>query len=110
MEKQVEKINSQVKNIGDNEKESIQLFKEKCKGTPINESTNFYELSKYFSINDFNELLNQIQVEFEKQEYEQLFKNYEEYYDIFKNYFDSMLELIVFEYQLVKIYTIDRDD
>ena len=54
--------------------------------------------------------MNQIQVEFEKQEYEQLFKNYEEYYDIFKNYFDSMLELIVFEYQLVKIYTIDRDD
>ena len=54
--------------------------------------------------------MNQIQVEFEKQEYDQLFKDYEEYYNIFENYFDSMLALTVFEYQLVKIYTIDRDD
>ena len=108
--KKVEKTNSLVKNIEDNEKEIIQLFEEKCKGTPINEFTNFYELSKSFSINDFNELLNQLQVKFDKQQYEQLFKNYEEYYNIFENYFDSMLQLTVFEYQLVKIYTIDRDD
>ena len=54
--------------------------------------------------------MNQIQVEFEKQEHAQLFKDYEEYYDIFEKYFDSMLELTIFEYQLVKIYTIDRDD
>ena len=92
----VEKINSQVKNIEDNEKEIIQLFKEKYKGIPINEFTNFYELSKSFSINHFNELLNQIQVDCEKQEYDQLFKDYKEYYNIFENYFDSMLKLTVF--------------
>ena len=108
--KKVQMINPIVKNIEDCEKEIIQAFEEKCKGTPINETTNFYELSKSFSVNDFNELMNQIQIQSEIQEHDQLLKNYQEYYDIFGSFFENMLALSVFEFQLVKIYTIDRDD
>ena len=108
--KKVKQSNALVKNIEDCEKEIIQAFQEKCNGIPINELTNFYELSKSFSVNDFNELMNQIQVQSEIQEHEQLLKNYQEYYDIFESFFDNMLALSVFEYQLIKIYTIDRDD
>ena len=54
--KKVKNSNSLIKNIEDCEKDIIQAFEEKCKGTPINELTNFYELSKSFSTNDFNEL------------------------------------------------------
>ena len=108
--KKVQMINPIVKNIEDCEKEIIQAFEEKCKGTPINEATNFYELSKSFSVNDFNELMNQIQIQSEIQEHDQLLKNYQEYYDIFGSFFENMLALSVFEFQLVKIYTIDRDD
>ena len=106
----MQKVNPLVKNIEDCEKEIIQAFEEKCKGTPINETTNFYELSKYFSVNDFNELMNQIQIQSEIQEHDQLLKNYQEYYDIFGSFFENILALSVFEFQLVKIYTIDRDD
>ena len=108
--KKVQMANPIVKNIEDCEKEIIQAFEEKCKGTPINETTNFYELSKSFSVNDFNELMNQIQIQSEIQEHDQLLKNYQEYYDIFGSFFENMLALSVFEFQLVKIYTIDRDD
>ena len=108
--KKVKNSNSLIKNIEDCEKDIIQAFEEKCRGTPINELTNFYELSKSFSINDFNELMNYIQVQSDLQEHEQLLKNFQEYYDIFGSFFDNMLALSVFEYQLVRIYTIDRDD
>ena len=108
--KKVKKTIPLVKDIEDCEKEIIQAFEEKCKGNSINEFTNFYEISKSFSINDFNELINQIQVQNAIQEHSQLFKNYQEYYDIFDASFDNILALSVFEYQLVKIYTIDRDD
>lgn len=99
-----------VKNIEDSEKEIIQLFEEKVKGTPINEETNFYELSKSFSANDLNALFEQLQKEKDILEHNQLLKNYSEYYDIFGVFFDKALSLSVFEYQLVKIYTVDRDD
>ena len=99
-----------VKNIEDSEREIIQLFEEKVKGTPINEETNFYELSKSFSANDLNALFEQLQIEKDIQEHNQLLKNYSEYYDIFGDFFDKALSLSVFEYQLVKIYVVDRDD
>lgn len=99
-----------VKNIEDSEKEIIQLFEEKVKGTPINEETNFYELSKSFSANDLNALFEQLQKEKDILEHNQLLKNYSEYYDIFGVFFDKALSLSVFEYQLVKIYVVDRDD
>ena len=54
--------------------------------------------------------MNYIQVQSDLQEHEQLLKNFQEYYDIFGSFFDNMLALSVFEYQLVRIYTIDRDD
>ena len=54
--------------------------------------------------------MNQIQIQSEIQEHDQLLKNYQEYYDIFGSFFENMLTLSVFEFQLVKIYTIDRDD
>ena len=54
--------------------------------------------------------MEQLQNQTQLQEHEQLFKNYQEYYDIFGSFFEEMLALSVFEYQLVKIYTIDRDD
>ena len=108
--KKVKKCDMYVKNIEDCEKEIIQAFSEKCKGIPINEQTNFYEFAKSFSINDFNELMYQINLQSEIQEHDQLLKNYKEYYDIFDLYFDELLSYSVFEYQLVKIYTIDRDD
>ena len=107
---EVKKCDIYVKNIEDCEKEIIQAFSEKCKGIPINEETNFYEIAKSFSINDFNELMYQIQLQNEIQEHDQLLKNYQEYYEIFDTFFDKMLSLSVFEYQLVKIYTLDRDD
>ena len=99
-----------VKNIEDSGKEIIQLFEEKVKGTPVGEETNFYELAKSFSVNDLNELFDQLQIEKDNQEHNQLLKDYSEYYDIFGDVFDKALSLSVFEYQLVKIYVVDRDD
>jgi len=100
-----------VKDIKDSEHEIIQIFQEKVKGEPIDEKTNFYELSKSFSMNDLNEVIDSLQLEdIEKQEYNQLLKNYGEYYDIFGESFEKALTYTIFEYQLVNIYTVDRDD
>ena len=107
----VNAVNEFIKDIYDSEKEIIQKFEEKLKGNPINQNTNFYEAAKSFSMNDFEELINYIsQDELTKQEYNQLLKNYEEYYNIFEKGFEKALAFSIFEYQLVKIYTIDRDD
>ena len=104
-------VNEFIKDINDSEKEIIQQFEEKLKGNDIIQNTNFYEAAKSFSMNDFEELINYIsQDELTKQEYNQLLKNYEEYYNIFERYFEKALAFSIFEYQLVKIYTIDRDD
>ena len=104
-------VNEFVKDIETSEKEIIQIFKEKVKGEEINEKTNFYEASKSFSINDFNEVIDYLSKEdLAKQEYEQLVKNYGEYYNIFQNDFEKALTFSIFEYQLIRIYTIDRDD
>ena len=108
--KKPEFVAEYVKNIEDSGKEIIQLFEEKIKGTPVNELTNFYELSKSFSVNDLNELFDQLQVEKNTQEHNQLLKDYSEYYHIFGEFFDKALALSVFEYQLVKIYVVDRND
>ena len=62
-------------------------------------------------MNDFVDLINNISKdELIKQEYNQLLKNYGEYYNIFGRDFEKALAFSIFEYQLVKIYTIDRDD
>ena len=45
-----------------------------------------------------------------KQEYDIIKKNFSEYYDLFEKHFDKALALTVFEYQLVYIYTLDRED
>ena len=104
-------VNRFVKDIDESEKEIIQIFQEKVKGEEINEKTNFYEASKSFSINDFNEVIDYLSTEdLAKQEYEQLLKNYGEYYNIFERDFEKALAFSIFEYQLVRIYTIDRDD
>ena len=100
-----------VKDIETSEKEIIQIFTEKVKGEEINEKTNFYEASKSFSLNDFNEVIEYISKEdLAKQEYDQLIKNYGEYYNIFEKDFEKALTFSIFEYQLIRIYTIDRDD
>lgn len=39
-----------------------------------------------------------------------MLKNYEEYYNIFERAFEKALAFSIFTYQLVKFYTIDRDD
>ena len=66
-------MNKFVKDIDESEKEIIQIFQEKVKGEEINEKTNFYEASKSFSINDFNEVIDYLSTEdLAKQEYEQL--------------------------------------
>ena len=81
------------------------------KGEEINEKTNFYEASKSFSLNDFNEVIEYISKEdLAKQEYDQLIKNYGEYLNIFERDFEKALTFSIFEYQLIRIYTIDRDD
>ena len=81
------------------------------KGEEINEKTNFYEASKSFSLNDFNEVIEYISKEdLAKQECNQLIKNYEEYLNIFERDFEKALTFSIFEYQLIRIYTIDRDD
>ena len=104
-------VNEFIKDMDDSEKEIIQKFEEKLKGNPINQNTNFYEAAKSFSMNDFVDLINDISKdELIKQEYNQLLKNYEEYYNIFERDFEKALAFSIFEYQLVKIYTIDRDD
>ena len=101
-------MNKFVKDIDESEKEIIQIFQEKVKGEEINEKTNFYEASKSFSINDFNEVIDYLSTEdLAKQEYEQLLKNYGEYYNIFERDFEKALAFSIFEYQLVSIYTID---
>ena len=62
-------------------------------------------------MNDLNELLNQLQLQdLHIQQLNQMRKDFEKYYDIFEIFFDKALALSVFEYQLVKIYTVDRDD
>jgi hypothetical protein len=62
-------------------------------------------------VNDLNELLNQLQLQdLHNQQLNQMRKDYEKYYDVFEIFFDKVLALSVFEYQLVKIYTVDRDD
>ena len=104
-------VNEFVKDIESSDKEIIQIFKEKVQGEEINEKTNFYEASKSFSINDFNEVIDYLSKEdLAKQEYEQLVKNYGEYYNIFEKDFEKALAFSIFEYQLIRIYTIDRDD
>ena len=99
-----------VKDIKDSEKEIIQIFQEKIKGEPINENTNFYEISKGFTMNDLNEVIDSLELDdTEKQEHNQLLKNYGEYFDIFGDNFEKALAWSIFEYQLVNIYTVDRD-
>ena len=110
-ENKVKAVNEFVKDIESSEKEIIKKFQEKLKGNEIRESTNFYEAVKSFSMNDFKELIDYLtKDELAKQEYNQLLKNYEEYYNIFERDFEKALAFSIFEYQLVKIYTIDRDD
>ena len=76
-----------------------------------NKNINFYEIAKSFSLNDLNEVINFLTKEdLGKQEYEQLIKNYGEYFDIFGKEFEKSLAFSIFEYQLIKIYTLDRDD
>ena len=104
-------VNVFIKDIDSSAKEIIEKFKEKLKGSDISEYTNFYEAVKSFSMNDFEELINYLtDDELAKQEYNQLLKNYEEYYNIFERDFENALAFSIFEYELVKIYTIDRDD
>jgi hypothetical protein len=110
-EKAPDTVKEFVKDIKDSEQEIIQIFQEKVKGESINENTNFYELSKSFTMNDLNEVIESLQLEdIEKQEYNQLLKNYGEYYDIFGESFEKALAYTIFEYQLINIYTVDRDD
>ena len=62
-------------------------------------------------MNDLNEVIESLQLEeIEKQEYNQLLKNYGEYYEIFGENFEKALSYSIFEYQLVTIYTVDRED
>ena len=104
-------VNEFVKDIDDSFKEVVTIFQEDVKGEEINEKTNFYEASKAFSINDFNEVIDYLSKEdLLKQEYNQLIKNYGEYYNIFERDFEKALAFSIFEYQLIKIYSIDRDD
>ena len=44
------------------------------------------------------------------QEYIQLSKIYDKYFDKFGDFFEEALAYSIFEYQLVNIYAVDRDD
>ena len=104
-------VNTFVKDIETEEKKILQIHQENCLGNKINESTNFYELSKAFSWNDLNEVIDYLKLNvLEHQEINQLLKNYGEYYDIFENNFEKALAKSIFEYQLINIYTLDRFD
>ena len=59
-------------------------------------------------MNDLNEVIESL--ELDKQENDQLLKNYGEYYEIFGKNFEKALSYSIFEYQLVTIYTVDRED
>ena len=109
--KKATSVNEFVKDIDASSKEIIQIYKEKVKGEEINEKTNFYEESKNFTVNDFKEVIDYLSKEdLIKQEKEQLNKNYGEYHKIFDREFEKSLAFSIFEYQLVKIYSIDRVD
>ena len=106
-----DEVKDYVKDIKDCDDNIIQIYQEKIKGESINENTNFYEISKSFTMNDLNEVIDNLQLEdIEKQEHDQLLKNYSEYYDVFGKNFEKALTYSIFEYQLVNIYTIDRED
>ena len=86
-------------------------MQEKCHGNQVDESFNFYEYSKSFSMNDLRELLTNLKLtDLHALQLNQIKIDYEKYYDVFEKFFDKALALSVFEYQLVKIYTVDRDD
>ncbi len=75
--KKPKEVKEFVKDIKDSQKEIIQIFQEKVKGEPINEKTNFYEISKSFTMNDLNEVIDSLHLDdIEKQEHNQLLKNY----------------------------------
>ena len=104
-------VNEFVKDINDFTSEIITISKEKLNGQNINKNINLYEASKAFTVNDFNELIDCLSKEdLVKQECYQLIKNYGEYYKIFETEIEKALKFSIFEYQLVKIYTVDRDD
>ena len=104
-------VNEFVKDINDFTSEIITISKEKLDGQNINKNINLYEASKAFTVNDFNELIDCLSKEdLVKQECDQLIKNYGEYYKIFETEIEKALKFSIFEYQLVKIYTVDRDD
>ncbi len=111
-DKKANSVNEFVKDINSlDSKEIIGISMSKLNGKKLDEKTNFYEASKAFTVNDFNELIDCLSKEdLVKQECEQLIKNYGEYYDIFEREFEKALAFSIFEYQLVKIYTVDRDD
>ena len=104
-------VSEYVKPIEDNEKEIIEILQEKCHGNQVDESFNFYEYSKSFSKDDLEELINNLKLtDLHALQLNQIKNDYEKYYDVFEKFFDKALALSVFEYQLVKIYTVDRDD
>ena len=101
-------VKSYVQDIGDSKEEILKLYNEN-KGEKM-EDINLYEASKSFSLNDFNETIEYLGDVFKKQEHDIIHKNFSVYFDVFEEYFEKALALTVFEYQLIYIYTLDRDD
>ena len=102
-------VKSFVKDVKDSEQEILQIFNEKINGNKTDEN-NFYEQSKGFTLNDLMAVLDCLKEDLNKLEYNQLLKNYSEYFDTFGVFFEEALAYSIFEYQLVNIYAVDRDD
>ena len=70
---------------------------------------NIYEQSKNISINDLDKLIDLLSDEAEKQEINQLTKNFEEFYNS-ENEIEAALAKSILEYKIINIYLINRDN
>ena len=70
---------------------------------------NIYEQSKNISINDLDKLIDLLSDEADKQEINQLTKNFEEFYNS-ENEIEEALTKSIFEYKIINIYLINRDN